>query len=131
MSAVRTSGTSLELALATEFKRHRFRFEQNARDLRGKPDFVFRRARVVVFVDGDFWHGFRFPVWRDSLSAFWQVKIQKNRARDQRTFRFLRRQGWKVVRLWQHQVKASPASCAGEVIAIVRSRTRRSVTMSR
>ena len=54
--------------------------------LPGKPDFVFIKARVVVFVDGDFWHGWRYPLWKQKLSDYWQKKIERNRHRDRYNF---------------------------------------------
>lgn len=79
-------------------------WESHARDLPGRPDFVFRDAKVALFVDGDFWHGWRFPQWQDKLSEAWEFKIATNRARDLRNHRRLRRMGWKVIRLWEHQI---------------------------
>jgi len=73
--------------------------------LPGKPDIVFVSARVVVFLDGDFWHGYRFGLWEDTLSAFWRKKIGETRRRDQRNFAKLRRMGWRVVRIWEHSVE--------------------------
>jgi DNA mismatch endonuclease (patch repair protein) len=71
--------------------------------------------KVVLFVDGDFWHGFRFPAWKRRVSKFWQCKIAGNRARDQRNFRKLRRMGWRVMRVWKHQVKRDLESCIARV----------------
>lgn len=90
-------------------------FESHARDLPGRPDFVFRDAHVAVFVDGDFWHGWRFPVWRDKLSPAWEAKIEKNRRRDARNFRRLRHQGWKVIRLWEHQLRRNLDACISRI----------------
>ena len=61
---------------------------------------------VAVFVDGDFWHGWRLPAWERKLSKFWRDKLRANRARDQRNFRRLRARGWKVIRVWQHELRA-------------------------
>jgi DNA mismatch endonuclease, patch repair protein len=94
-------------------------FETHARDLPGRPDFVMRKAKVAVFVDGDFWHGWRFPAWRDKLSVKWEAKIEKNRLRDARNFRRLRTLGWKVVRLWEHQLKRDPGACMVRVTAVI------------
>jgi DNA mismatch endonuclease (patch repair protein) len=73
--------------------------------LPGRPDIVFPRAKVAVFIDGDFWHGYRFPLWQAQLSDFWQRKISGNRMRDARSFSALRRRGWVVIRIWQHEAK--------------------------
>lgn len=83
------------------------RVATRAGSMRIRPDFVFRPRRVVVFVDGEFWHGHptrcRIPTTR---RAWWAKKIAGNRARDRRQNRALRAAGWRVVRVWQYQLKA-------------------------
>ena len=79
---------------------------------RVRPDFVFRARRLVVFVDGCFWHGCpRHGTQPQGNAAFWRAKFRRNQERDRRDTRNLRRAGWKVVRLWEHalRVKARPA----------------------
>jgi DNA mismatch endonuclease, patch repair protein len=102
MSRVKSKNTSLEMLLATELKKRKLKFQCHAGDLPGKPDFVFKRAKVIVFVDGDFWHGWHFEKWKHKLSPYWLDKISGNRRRDQAHFRKLRRMGWKVLRVWEH-----------------------------
>lgn len=120
MSRVKSTGTSLELAVSAELKKKGLAFRTHVRELIGTPDIVFVSARVVVFVDGDFWHGYRLPEWHDNLSPFWQRKISSNRARDKRTFRALRRRGWTVIRIWQHQIKSDMPKCIKRITAAVR-----------
>jgi len=74
-------------------------------NLPGKPDIVFPKARLVVFLDGDFWHGYRFPQWKHKYPKFWKKKIEETRKRDQRNFAKLRRMGWKVIRIWEHSIE--------------------------
>jgi DNA mismatch endonuclease (patch repair protein) len=119
MSRIRGKGTGPELRLAALLTEAGLSWEAHSPDLPGRPDFVFRDRRVVVFVDGDFWHGWRFPVWRDKLSEAWEAKIEANRRRDARNFRRLRRQGWRVVRIWEHQLDADPQVCLQRVLAVV------------
>ena len=109
MQAVKGRNTSLERVMATAFRLQGWRYRRNLAELPGKPDFVFKSARVAVFVDGDFWHGWRFPPWKQNLPKFWQQKIERNRRRDQRNFRLLRRLGWKVLRVWGHEVQRNSA----------------------
>jgi DNA mismatch endonuclease (patch repair protein) len=104
MSRIKGRGTGPEKIMAAAFSSRNLSWEEHARDLPGRPDFVFREARVAVFIDGDFWHGWHFPQWRDKLSEKWEAKIEGNRRRDTRNHRLLRRMGWKVVRLWEHQI---------------------------
>lgn len=102
MSRVRTRDTGIEVRVRSALHRIGLRFRKHVATLPGKPDIVFAGVRVAVFVDGDFWHGWKFPSWRHRVSPFWREKIEKNRRRDRRTFRKLRRAGWCVIRIWQH-----------------------------
>jgi DNA mismatch endonuclease (patch repair protein) len=81
--------------------------------LPGRPDFIFRRGKVAVFVDGCFWHGcpahFAVP---KSRVAFWRSKISGNRRRDRRVGAELRRRGWLVIRIWEHALARRTASRA-------------------
>lgn len=103
MQANRPQGTRLEKLVMRALTSAGFRYSRHVSSLPGKPDVVFREQCVVVFVDGDFWHGFRYPVWRYTLPAYWQAKIERNRRRDRRNIRSLRRSGWRVLRVWEHQ----------------------------
>ena len=115
MARIKGRDTGPERAIAELMASAGLTFEMQARDLPGRPDFVFRVQRVAVLVDGDFWHGWRFALWRDKLSPAWEAKIAKNRERDSRNIRQLRRDDWKVVRLWEHQITADPARCIQRV----------------
>jgi DNA mismatch endonuclease (patch repair protein) len=80
-----------------------------------RPDFVFAVRRLAVFVDGCFWHGCPLHgTWPRGNAAFWREKFRRNRARDRRDTRRLRRAGWRVLRLWEHELKpmARPALLA-------------------
>jgi len=105
MSRIRGKDTSIELILRSALHAKGYRFRKNVRTLSGSPDIVFPRAKLAVFVDGDFWHGFMFPRWGASLPKFWQDKIRRNRVRDRRCHAKLRRAGWSVVRIWEHQIR--------------------------
>jgi DNA mismatch endonuclease (patch repair protein) len=104
MKLVKLRNGSLEKLVQREIRAKGLCFRRHIRNLPGRPDIVFPRERVAVFVDGDFWHGWRLPSWEHKLSKFWRDKLQANRARDQRNFRRLRARGWKVVRIWQHEL---------------------------
>lgn len=111
MSRIRGRDTKPERTVAMMLARGGFFHETQARDLPGRPDFVMRDVRLVVMVDGDFWHGWRFASWRNKLSPDWEKKISANRARDARNLRSLRGQGWKVIKIWEHQVENDPDGC--------------------
>ena len=105
MSRIRGRDTGPERVMAELLADVGLLAEQQARDLPGRPDFVLRALRVAIFVDGDFWHGWRFSTWRHKLSEKWEAKIEANRRRDMLNHARLRRAGWTVVRVWQHQVE--------------------------
>lgn len=121
MSRIRGADTGPERRLSAALDRLGVAHDRNRRDLPGSPDAVPRGSRVAVFVDGDFWHGWRFAAWRASLTPSWEAKIAGNAARDRRVRRRLRRAGWTVVALWEHQVVADAAACARRVLDAVRA----------
>jgi DNA mismatch endonuclease (patch repair protein) len=87
--------------------------------LPGKPDFTWRLERVVLFVDGCFWHGHRCgkKLAAKTNPEFWRVRIATNKTRDRRNSRQLRRQGWKVVRFWECELRRAPAKCIDRLLA--------------
>src|SRR6266850_1712866 len=115
MGRVRTRDTVLEIAVRSELHKRGFRFRKHVRTLPGSPDIAFMTKRVAVFVDGDFWHGYRLPQWEHKLQPFWRNKLRENRKRDRRNFRKLRAKGWQVVRIWQHQIERDIESCLSRI----------------
>ena len=105
MSRVKLKNGPLEKLVQRELRVMGVRYRCNNRSLPGSPDIVLPSHRVAIFVDGNFWHGWRLPTWEHKLSAFWRDKLRANRARDQRNFRRLKRLGWRVCRIWEHQAK--------------------------
>jgi DNA mismatch endonuclease (patch repair protein) len=127
MSRVRSKQTNLESVVGTSLRARGLRFVTNVRGLPGSPDIVFPRYRVAVFVDGDFWHGWRFPAWRSSVADFWREKLEGNRRRDLVAHRQLRRMGWKVIRVWQHQIERDLGTHIRRIeMAVSMARLRRS-----
>lgn len=116
MSKVRQKGTDIERLVGRELRRSGHRFQKNLKGLPGSPDLVFRRHRVAVFIDGDFWHGYRYPRWRHKLRPFWREKIEANRRRDQRNIRRLKRSGWRVLRIWQHEIRNDLGKCVQRIV---------------
>lgn len=120
MSRIRSCDTQPELIVRRLLHARGLRYRTHVRGLPGRPDLAFSGPKVVVFIDGDFWHGWNFSQWKDKLAPYWQAKIEGNRRRDARNFRELRRQGWTVLRLWEHEIDADASRCADRVEAAVR-----------
>jgi DNA mismatch endonuclease (patch repair protein) len=116
MSRIRSRGNrGTELALARVFRRHgitgwRRQWQVRSaksvvRRFRVRPDFVFPKLRLAVFVDGCFWHACpRHATQPRNNAAFWRKKLAANRARDRRVNRALRVAGWRVLRIWEHEL---------------------------
>lgn len=107
MRCIKLKDGSLERLVQGELRARGLRFRRHIRTLPGRPDIVFTDRKVAVFIDGDFWHGWRLPTWEHTLSPFWRNKLRTNRSRDLRNFKKLRSNGWKVIRLWQHQIASN------------------------
>ena len=113
MSRIRGHGNkATELALAKLLRAHGITGWRRRQQHFGKPDFTFARERVVVFVDGCFWHGcpkhLNMPV---NNRPFWEKKLSANTARDRLVTRTLRRHGWRVLRIWEHDLPKNPGRC--------------------
>jgi DNA mismatch endonuclease (patch repair protein) len=119
MSRVKSKDTSLERLVRSELHKQGYRFRKNVPTLPGKPDIVFVSARVVVFVDGDFWHGYHFQCWGFKLKPYWREKIETNRSRDLRNLCKLRRRGWKVLRVWGHEIKKDVHAVVQKIATLV------------
>jgi len=115
MSRIKGKDTGLEMCVRSELHKRGFRFRKHVKDLPGKPDVVFTRAKVAVFIDGDFWHGYQFPTWEYKVSDFWKIKISKTRERDARNHQQLRKMGWTVIRLWQHDLERNLEECIEQI----------------
>ena len=122
----RAKNTRAEIALRQAIWSCGLRYRLHASDLPGKPDVIFRNARVVVFCDGDFWHGRDFDIRRKKLlrgsnADYWLAKINGNIVRDARQTRLLRQAGWRVLRLWETDVLRNPKKAADRVVRLVRA----------
>lgn len=106
MSLIRSHGNkATELRLIQVFKKHRIAGWRRKRKIVGSPDFVFRAERLCVFVDGCFWHGCPTHGTRPKQNRkFWDAKINRNKERDRDVNRQLRRDGWRVLRIWAHEL---------------------------
>lgn len=125
MKSNRKRGTSPERLLAKAMRTLGVSFKQHRRDLPGVPDFVFARAKVAVFCDGDFWHGRnwrarRACLLRGSNPDYWIRKILSNRKRDRLVTRQLEALGWRLKRVWESSVRSDALGVARQVERMVR-----------
>jgi DNA mismatch endonuclease (patch repair protein) len=113
MSRIRERGNKdTELALAALFRRHGIKGWRRHQPVFGKPDFIFRSIRLALFVDGCFWHACPIHATKPrNNAAYWRKKLAANKARDHLVTRALRRAGWRVMRIWEHELKRDREVC--------------------
>lgn len=128
MSSIKGKDTKPEKILGSEMWKLGLRYRKHYK-IKGKPDFVFVKKKVAVFCDGDFWHGNNWKIrgmrsFEEELSSysnFWRNKIITNVERDKRVNQYLKENGWKVVRVWESDIRKKPSKCARKVKKLVDS----------
>jgi len=128
--------TRAEMQLRRALWHRGVRYRLHAKDLPGKPDLVFRGAKVAVFVDGDFWHGRDWRRQRAKLAKrrnadYWIAKIKYNRERDQRNTALLENDGWQVLRFWETDIQADVDAVMRQIlVALKRAGGGRAIVLS-
>ena len=108
MSRIRGRDTKPELQIRSMLHRLGYRFRLHRRDLPGSPDIVLPKHRTVIFVHGCFWHrhpGCRYSTTPATRARFWRLKFERNVERDGESTRSLRRAGWRVITIWECEVR--------------------------
>lgn len=121
MSRIRGRGNKeTEVALARMLRAARITGWRRHSDLFGRPDFTFRRERVVVFVDGCFWHGCpKHSNMPATNREFWAKKLGRTKVRDRLVTRTLRKKGWMVLRIWEHDLRKTPEGCIRRLLTLL------------
>ena len=118
MAKIRSRDTKFEREFILSLRKAtRKRFRTNVASIKGKPDIVFQKDKVCVFLDSNFWHGWYYPRWKHLLkNNFWREKIQNNRRRDRKTTAYLRKNGWIVLRFWEHDIKQNSTKVVSNIM---------------
>ena len=120
MSKIRSKNTKAEILIFRELRKRRVYFQKHYRRAIGNPDLSLPRERKAVFIDGDFWHGYQFSKQKKKLpTKFWLPKIEENIKRDRRNRSKLRREGWRVLRIWEHEVQKQFDQTIEKIIAFL------------
>lgn len=109
MSHIRSKDTSIELKVRKYLFSLGYRYRVNYKELPVKPDIVFTKKKIAIFIHGCYWHGHncnsRYAHISKSNTNYWNTKIQRNQERDKRNIEQLEKDGWKVIVLWECEIK--------------------------
>jgi len=115
MSRIKGKNTSIEIIMENLLLQNKWKYEKHP-DLPGHPDFLLKQFNIIIFCDGDFWHGFNYLSKKRLAKKFWRDKIETNMKRDLRITRKLRNQKWSVLRFWEHDLNKKPEKCERKII---------------
>jgi len=113
MSRIRSKGTNIEIKLEEMLQSFQYEYISHPQ-LFGKPDYAYPQFKIAIFADSDFWHGFDWEKKKQGLKTnrdFWINKIERNMERDKKVTKTLEAKGWKVIRLWGHDILKNPEKC--------------------
>ena len=121
MSNIKSSGTKPEETVCKYLFCQGFRYRKNVKKLPGQPDIVLSKYRTVIFVNGCYWHGHegcKYFVMPKTNIEFWKNKIEYNQSRDKENYRKLEKLGWKVLLLWECEIRHGDKDKALKELAI-------------
>lgn len=118
MRRIKSKDTSIEIKLRKELWKRGYRYRRNCQDIHGKPDICFKRKKIAIFCDSEFWHG-KYLLEKIYIPKtnrkFWVHKIQKNIERDQEVNKYLGENGWSVLRFWQKEIEDNLDECINKI----------------
>ncbi|GGW38671.1 very short patch repair endonuclease [Arenibacter certesii] len=124
MSKIRGKNTKPELIFRKALWKAGYRYRVNYKKLIGKPDILLKKYKTVLFIDGEYWHGYNWEEKKDSLKTnreFWIPKIERNIQRDEEVNEELKRMGYTVFRFWESEVNKELEDCLFKVAAHLKS----------
>ncbi|MCE9652091.1 MAG: very short patch repair endonuclease [Nitrosarchaeum sp.] len=121
MSRIRGTNTKIDLQMKKMLQENKIKFEMYPK-MFGNPDFVLKNKKIIIFCDGDFWHGYRYHEKKKLPKKYWRDKIETNMKRDKRITRKLRREGWSVLRFWEHDIEKRTDVCINRILRKIREK---------
>lgn len=126
MQAIRSKNTGIEMSLRRELFRRGYRYRIHCVNLPGKPDIVFPREKVAIFVDSEFWHGYDWETNSGRIRSnrsYWIPKIERNMERDREVNEQLRNLGWTVLRFWGNDIVRNLNDVIGRIESAIQERS--------
>jgi len=119
LSKIKKTNSKAEIKLRKALWNCGIRYRLNCKNIFGKPDIVLRKHRLVIFVDGDFWHGYNWHLRKPKMktnSEYWVPKIERNMQRDIEVNQKLKIEGWRIFRFWEHDIHGNLDSCVAVIL---------------
>jgi len=119
MSKIKAKDTKPEIFFRKELWRAGIRYKKHNTSLPGNPDIVNKKRKLIIFIDGEFWHGYNWQKKKDKIKTnrnFWIPKIERNMQRDSEINKKLQILGYKVFRFWENEIKKEPQKCIDIVL---------------
>ena len=123
MQAVKAKGSKIEVALAKTLFAKGYRYRKNDKTVYGKPDLTFKKLKIAVFVDSEFWHGKDWELHKadhKTNQEFWTKKIERNIQRDLEVNAELNKQSWTVLRFWGQEIQENVLSCSRKIEKVIK-----------
>ena len=122
MSKIRSKNTKAEMVIFRELRKRKIYFQKHYKKVTGSPDIAFPKKKIAIFVDGDFWHGRNFSKTKNRLPRkYWRQKIESNLIRDRKNLAKLKRQGWRVLRIWESGIIKNPRLAIEKIVDFINS----------
>jgi len=131
MQAVKSKGSKIEIMLAKEMWKKGLRYRKNDKTVIGKPDFTFKKYKIAVFCDSEFWHGKDWDekkLEHKSNIKFWHQKIERNIQRDAEVNEELLKNGWQVIRFWGKDIEKELLNCVIKIETEINEVKRKNIT---
>ena len=119
MKKIKATDTKEEVDFRKYFWGLGYRYRKNYKKLPGKPDIVFPKQKIAVFIDGEFWHGYNWEEKKHKIKRnkeYWIQKIERNMARDNQNTKELENTGWVVFRFWASLINLNMEACVSQVL---------------
>lgn len=124
MRSIKSSGSKIETLLQKALWHKGYRYRKNCAAIYGKPDIAFRKYKLAIFCDSEFWHGKDWKEQKKTIHShkkFWIEKIETNIKRDRKVTRYLHENGWKVMRFWGRDIEKNLEECVNQIERYIRA----------
>lgn len=123
MSKIRSKNTKAEKIVFRELKKRGIYFQKYYSRIISKPDIALPKKKKVIFIDGDFWHGWQFAKIKNKLpKKYWREKIESNIKRDRKIRVKLKKEGWKTLRIWEHEINQNTIKAINKIIFFIKNK---------